>query len=107
MFMFVVVVDVSYCVKDFNDRFFFVRVGYVKFFIFRNMCQIVIFDGINCFSNLFGRCRVFKNIILFLLLVLFEYYYMFIFILIYCLFILLYNLIFIVIMVFNMIDVVN
>lgn len=106
MFMFVVVVDVSYCVKDFNDRFFFVRVGYVKFFIFRNMCQIVIFDGINCFSNLFGRCRVFKNIILFLL-VLFENYYMFIFILICCLFILLYNLIFIVIMVFNMIDVVN
>lgn len=75
MFMFVVVVDVSYCVKDFNDRFFFVRVGYVKFFIFRNMCQIVIFDGINCFSNLFGRCRVFKNIILFLLLVLFVYFY--------------------------------
>lgn len=36
--MFVVIVDVSYCVKDFKDRFFFIGVGYVKFFIFRYMC---------------------------------------------------------------------
>lgn len=84
MFMFVVIVDVSYCVKDFKDRFFFIGVGYVKFFIFRYMCQIVIFDGINCFSNLFCRCGVFKKLFMLLIYMQFENYCMFIFILIYC-----------------------